>query len=424
MKVGHVSLYDYGGAGVVAKRLHFALLAMGVDTLLATKFGTISENIPSHIFFQDGKGRGFLRRKMTRSYLRPLFELLKKLTLDPHLMGRPDGFETFSTLYRPVHSSFFNPLSNVDIIHLHWIGDFIDYESFFRQFRSKKFVWTLHDMNPLTGGCHHSDGCTKFTTTCNVCPQLKHTINESYSQELYQKKMNALRHLTDDQMVIVSPSQWLSALSLQSRLTKRFRHVVIPNPAFQIPPSGFDKNQLRAHLKLPVDKKIVMFASENLRNKRKGIDLLFQSVRALAKKEDIVLLGVGTPAGKQQGLNISYVGSVSDIQSLAAYYGAADIFVTSSIAENSPLVVIESLFCGTPVVASNVGGIPNLVSSENGILFNVGNTADLSSAITKALFEKEFDRVQIMRNARMKYESETVTNEYLKIYSLLRNQES
>jgi glycosyltransferase involved in cell wall biosynthesis len=414
MKVAQINTHAIGGAAVVAKRLHLALLESGVGSSLLTRYGS-GQTLLNHTFLSEAGFQYSLRKKISNSFLLPAAKFLQNLKSAPQLIGRPAGLEIFSVLQSVGDHPTFAALESSDIIHLHWVSNFIDYGSFFRRFVDKKFVWTLHDMNPFTGGCHHADGCQKFESVCEQCPQL-HPVWANYAKVVQDAKIEGLSSLSDDQLIVVSPSRWLAELSGRSAIMKRFKHVVVPNPSFKIPSDVSRQRSVREALGLSTTKKIILFASDNLTNARKGIQYLFEAVKALRRNDEVQLVGIGHAAGRQAGLDIIYPGTVSEVGLLSKYYSNADIFVTPSVAENSPLVVIEALTCGTPVVASRVGGIPDLVHEGNGILFSVKSASELTRSIEGALFEKKFDRTQISEEAQRRHNPLKVAQGYLDVY--------
>lgn len=415
MKIAQLNTLNHGGAFVVTNRLQEALLKLKYDSILFTKYGVAGRN-SNHYYLKDDRFRNFLRKNLSNPVISHLVKIVQQVSVHPNLANRPKGFEIFSPLYTRKLDSQLDLLNDRDIIHLHWINDFINMEAFFLKFSSKKFVWTLHDMNPITGGCHHADECSRFKSECKPCPQLTGTIDEDYALKAQGVKIRALQVLGDDQLVIVSPSHWLLDLSKKSKITSRFKHVLILNPTFQHAPITETREFIRRGLGFDQSKKIVLFVSDNLNNPRKGIQLLFNAMLAISRKEDIVLLGIGHKAEVVDGVNIFYTGKITDIDLLARYFYAADLFVTPSMAENSPLVVIEALTCGTPVVASDVGGIPELITNQNGLLFPTGQISGLTNAISSGLFERIFDRDAIKTKALQMYDPTAVAKEYLSVY--------
>jgi glycosyltransferase involved in cell wall biosynthesis len=418
MKIAHVNTHTYGGAGIAAIRIHQALRKIDVDSRLITKFGIPTSSISHHYFYKNAKLRYLAKKILSKPGLYPIAKWLQSLRPHPNLAGKEPSLEIFSPLTLKDISSY-DAFENVDIIHLHWINDFIPYSTFFNRLSAKKFVWTLHDMNPITGGCHYSDGCVKFESNCLSCPQLKNTVDENYSNTVLEKKIEALSCLRDDQLIITAPSNWLINLSKKSKITKRFRHEVILNPSFddiKIPDSIAS---LRQNLNLPLNKKIVLFAADNLKAPRKGIDFLFQALRLVRQRDDILLLGIGHKTSSPEDLHVTYTGSISNSKMLAKYYYASDCFITPTLADNSPLVVIESLSCGTPVLASNVGGLTDLVNSTNGILFPAKDIVQMAKVIEEALFHKVFDRKNIQLESQKKYSPSKIAHSYMALYESL-----
>ncbi len=84
--------------------------------------------------------------------------------------ARPSGCEAFSDDRTVYGSAVSEQLTSYDVINLHWIAGFVDYRTFFAMIPQKMpVVWTLHDMNAFTGGCHYNDGCDRFTAQCGAC---------------------------------------------------------------------------------------------------------------------------------------------------------------------------------------------------------------------------------------------------------------
>ena len=90
-----------------------------------------------------------------------------------------------------------------------------------------------------------------------------------------------------------------------------------------------------------------------------------------------------------RNIKIRFIPYVYDKNELANYYQAADILLSSSLVEVWGLSITEALSCGTPVVATEVGGIPEQIISwrvgednkANGILVNPGNAGGLATAL-------------------------------------------
>ena len=83
---------------------------------------------------------------------------------------------------------------------------------------------------------------------------------------------------------------------------------------------------------------------------------------------------------------INELGYIADEETIRLCYGVADMFVFPSLADNLPLVLMESLACGTPMVAFDVGGVSDMVRhNETGYLARYRDSADLAHGITTLL---------------------------------------
>jgi glycosyltransferase involved in cell wall biosynthesis len=414
MKILHLNTHSYGGAAVVARRLHLAALASGIDSSFITKYGLRSDGTAQYRALRDARVLYALRQRAEHPRLYKLGKYVQRRLQHPNLVNRPAGFEIFSPLNNRHQHSDCTAADDPDVVHLHWVAGFVDHRTFFQQNRHRKFVWTLHDMNPFTGGCHHADGCTEFERGCARCPQLAGTVDDQYASEIFAGKAAALEVLRDDQLTIVSPSRWMLDLASRSPLTARFRHVHIANPSIDAP-AALDRAALRQRLGIAPGRKVVVFVAANLRNHRKGIPLIFEAVSGLAQREDVTVIAVGQRADTPRGIDCRFVGTVDDEGRIADYLGAADVLVNASVAENSPLTVVEALTCGTPVVAFSVGGIPELVGPDDGELVERRTVEALGTALQRALFERTYDSAAIRQRAA-RHAPTQVLREYARVY--------
>lgn len=160
-----------------------------------------------------------------------------------------------------------------------------------------------------------------------------------------------------------------------------------------------NKDQSRDKLGLPQNRKII-FSARRLVYKN-GLDTLIDSAYLLAKNHPEVLFvvaGKGPSRSlieeriKELGIekNIKLVGFVPD-ELLPVYYAAADFFLLpSSSGEGLPLVLIEAMSCGLPVVATIVGGTPEIIEHmKNGILVPPQKPQVMANTLSKLLAEKE-----------------------------------
>ena len=232
-------------------------------------------------------------------------------------------------------------------------------------------VWTLHDMQALTGHCAYSMECEGWKTTgCRRCEHLDiyPELSRDVAGELYRDK-RVMASLLD--LCIVTPSQWLMDRVQESFLAKLPSAVIfngINTEAFR----PLKREECRALLGLPQDAFIlVCTANGGMGNVFKGGSYLEQAARALQEVfPKLLLLNVGGSYAAP-GLRMVNLPYLADKTALAVAYNAGDVFAFPSLADTAPLTVVEAMACGLPVVNFRTGGVPELtLDGETG--FTVG----------------------------------------------------
>ncbi|OPZ95604.1 MAG: D-inositol 3-phosphate glycosyltransferase [Bacteroidetes bacterium ADurb.Bin408] len=281
----------------------------------------------------------------------------------------------------------------------------------------------MHDMNPFTGGCHYSMACANYEQDCATCPQLEGTINPLYAAEILKiKNISGI----SKSLHIVTPSQWLSECSKRSAVMRNFPHHVIPNG---FPAKVFvrrDKVFSRNVFGLPVDKKIALFVAGDIHCRPKGYYLLKEALGKTGLPEDLILCAVGEKhLDIKTGNNIIELGPITDERLLNLVYSAADVYITPSMADNLPNTVVESLLCGTPVIAFNIGGLANMLThGVNGMFCSEISTESLAKTISEFfLTQHAFVNENISKAAHAVYDIEIVARQYIHLYKQILKQD-
>ncbi len=394
MRVLHVNRADTeGGAARGATRLLGGLRLQGVDTrLYVQRKSGDSPNVigpPATL----GKAMGFARRKL-ESFIFGLSSGKVKGLFSPAFL--PDRL--------PTHVSTFAP----DIIHLHWVARMMRLETL-RRF-SAPVVWTLHDSWPFTGGCFLPANCTRYRESCGRCPVLGSSQEEDLSHKVWRRKQNAWQDLN---LTIVAPSRWMAACAQASSLFRDRRIEIIPNGLDVLHFKPFDKRAARESFGLPQDKKLILFgAKDATRDRNKGFHLLVQALHELRRSGrgdtvEIVIFGSSGPNPPEDlGFKAHYLGWQRDDAGLARLYSAADVFVFPSMQETLGYAAMEAMASGTPCVAFDQGGVPDLVDHEqNGYLAQPYDPADLAQGIAWVLGDDR-RREELSAHARDKVEQE------------------
>jgi glycosyltransferase involved in cell wall biosynthesis len=280
-----------------------------------------------------------------------------------------------------------------DIVHLHWIGGAFLPIKALRRFVAP-IVWTLHDMWAFTGGCHYDDGCGRFTDRCGSCPQLGSRNAADISRAIWSMKASAWSELP---ITVVSPSRWLAAEARRSSLFAERRIEVIPNGVDLSTFRPLHKQQAKAALGIPAGCKLVLFgAISATTDPRKGYEYLQQALSILGVDPQwhgtLQLMVFGGSTAHQDAafpFPVRSTGEVRDDTRLVTLYSAADVMVVPSTQENLANTIMEALACGTPVVAFDIGGNPDMVDHMvNGYLARPFAADDLARGIAWVLAEE------------------------------------
>jgi len=309
-----------------------------------------------------------------------------------------------------------------DVIHLHWINQgMLSLSEISRIIASgKRVVWTMHDMWPFTGICHHAAGCCHYEKGCGDCPFLTAPSRTDLSQQLFQKKMKAYN---GGRITFVACSHWLKELADKSPLTAGHKVTTIPNPIDTAHYHPMDKRALRRKLQLPEKSKIVLFAAVKASDPRKGMEYLVEASQIIAQQQKEILFLIAGNNGEEMGKRLSLparcLGYVAP-QEMAEVYNAADLFVTPSLQENLPNTIMEAMACGTPCVGFDTGGIPEMIThGKNGYVALYKDAVDLAFGILSILYGNDPEVVSsdARNRALLEYSQEIVANQYMEIYA-------
>lgn len=407
MNVLHINQSDIsGGAAIAGYRLHQGLLAQGIDSrLLVGQVETSSDHV------------AFLQRNEWIE--KRLWSLTWRLGLN--YLNHVNSFDI------PKHNFY----KNADILNFHNLhNDYFNYLAIPTLTENKPAIFTIHDMWSFTGHCAYSYDCERWKTGCGQCPYPNvYPSIERDNTYLEWRLKNWIYSKAD--LTIVTLSHWLTKQVKESMLN-RFPIHYIPNGIDTQAYQPLDSQHCRFLLGIPTDKKVLMFAAESLTFTRKGGDLLLKALQNLPSsfKDEIVLLTLGRGGeriSETVGMATVNLGYVSSDRLKSVAYSAADLFLFPTRADNLPLVLQESMACGTPMVSFKIGGVPDLVRADvTGYLATPEDADDFCHGIVQLLKDDRL-RNSMSQNCRAialtKYPIELQAQRYIELYEQVLNRQ-
>ena len=353
-----------GGAGIAAKRLHEGLLEQGVNSVVFEKENSHNKH-PAVYYDKSNKTNSLLSN---RNNAKNIYAGNTIFTIIP----------SYSKL------SDYDFLLNFDIVNLHWIANYLPTEAIaYLSHSNKHIVWTFHDMNPLSGGCHYFHGCDQWKSDCMNCPQLIDNYDNYPAKILAAKK----KYFNFENITVVALSNHSKRI-LEKSIYKDCRIEVIPNSIEIDIFKPSDKTVAKKVFNLPENKKIIFFAP-SYNSSIKGINELNQVLDLLIDKVDkyhLLLAGSGSMSFRNDNFGITRLGNIDDNNRLALAYSAADITIVPSLEETFSNTTAESISCGTPVVGFKIAALPDMIKDDyNGYTVELGDIKGLADSICKVL---------------------------------------
>ena len=288
-------------------------------------------------------------------------------------------------------------------------------------------VLTLHDAWLLSGHCAHSFDCERWLTGCGTCPDL--SIYPAIARDATAYNWRRKRDLyASSRLQVATPCRWLMEKVERSILADAVVEArVIPYGVDSAVFRPGDRLVARRSLGLEPDRRIALVTANVLRtNPWKDIRVL-RAALEVAAGEDVLVIALGDSGGEEQvgRARLRFVPQQSQ-ERVAEYLRAADVYLHPARVDTFPNAVLEALACGTPVVATRVGGIPEQVrDGETGLLVPPGDGRAFGEALLALLDDPERRRSMGDRaasDAAARFQLERQADEYLSWYAELADE--
>lgn len=406
MKVLHITTSDFGGAGLCVLRIHKSLLELGIDSkvLVAHK----RSDSPA-VFVAEESG--------LNTYVPPKSKVLKKFE---KVMRRRGQFLTSLEKYQKSvvcldgKAIYTFPLSKydlsvhplvleADVIHLHWVANFLDYPTFFRSV-VKPIVWTFHDENIALGGFHYQRERDLYYDLC-----------KKTEDDLFNIKKEALSNARGN-IMIIALSEMMRTFCEKLPEISSFPIEVIHNGVDYERFGPINKRNAKQVLGVPEDHIVFGFCSVNLEEKRKGLMELIRALERLSDFSKVTLVCAGT--GKipvQTNFNVIKTGSIENERIMSLFFSSLDYFVMPSYQEAFAQTPLEAMACGVPVIAFPCSGTEELITEKNGVRCADFTVESLYDGILLAMGRK-YDPELIRQDVINRFSPEIIASQYIEVY--------
>jgi len=401
MKILHINTWDYvGGAAIGMHILHNEMLKQGIDSNILVKYKTLDD-------------------KRIHTYCNHSDALKKKILDITPLHFYPSRSSNLFSNALLNSNDLLNKIEQIDpdIIHLHWICDGMLKIEDIKKI-SQPIIWTLRDMWPFTGGCHHAISCDKYISGCGQCISLGSKINDDLSKKNLERKIKYY----PTNMIIIGISNWISSEARKSLLFKDFHIQTIFNCIDTKSFHPINKQDARKKLGINTFKKIILVGAQDLTNYHKGLSFFLKAIEQLDHNK-YFLIFFGNILTEELNINkfeYKSFGFVKEKDFLNTIYSSSDMFVAPSLIEPFGKTIAEAMACKIPVVSFDVTGPRDIISHKiNGYKAKNLDSHDLASGIEWIINSKNYENIS--KNARDKvlerFSPSGIVKQYLKVYS-------
>ena len=403
MKVVHICTTLNGGAGLCASRIMEATRELGVDARAIVASGyksdyvdVVNEDIP--------RSRFTLIKKFQRLImLMGLWPQSRRWAKKIEKARKEEKYKTVFTSPVTAYTTLVDHpwVKEADIIHLHWIGNFVDYRSFFKNVK-QPIVWTMHDQNPGLGGYH-------FQLWKNTCSQKMKDLDD----EMMLIKKKAYDEVGS--MTLVTISSQMDEYAKSNRLLRSFPRMRIPNGVDGDAYTAIDKQTARKTLGISEESIVFLFVAEMIHEERKGLDKLVSAIEKTDVPSKMLICLGRYRQVPTASFPIRCEGHVPNSRLQSIYYSAADYYVLPSTLEAFSQSQLEAMACGSPVISFPCSGAEDLIDETNGVICDGFTVEALVRGIRQAL-SRNFDRKTIRQSVLSQYSYDRIGQLYLDCY--------
>lgn len=394
MKVLIISTSESGGAYMSANRLACGLRKFGHEAVLVTRCNSLGS--------KPHKLKKFIS---------------KIVAFSSEVIARKP-FEQISPVSVPYLDLNYVEKLKPDIVHIHNWFNFLSISQIEQLIRQYPVILTMHDARLLTGGCFFTFDCKGFLNGCAHCPAVffpRGLIRNSRSKLSVVINMNRPHK-------VVFPSRWM-----QGEFESAYPEIRIKNN--QVIPNMPNDIYLESTLNIPRKsgkRKVILFVASDITQPLKGLQRLLDVIGSFKDSVTLNIIGAGKiELSSESQKYINVLGNLSELE-LRAQFNIADALIVASLSENRPNIIVEAHLAGVFVLATNVGGIPEMViDGITGILFSPTKD-ELHRAISNYLGMSESDCDHVTKKSYIEAleinNPAKIIEAHVQLYNDLRNE--
>lgn len=402
-----------GGAAVAANRLKEALNNNGIKAKMLVR---------------DKESDDITVAQLNKSWHQKWDFLWERLVIYMRLHFKRDNLFLIDIANAGTDITKTREFKEADVIHLSWINQgMLSLKGIKKILESHKpVVWTMHDLWPASSICHYPRNCHNFEKQCGNCSLLPGNGScNDLSARIWKKKSKILER---NSILFVTCSKWLADKAKKSGLLSGQKIISIPNPIDSRVFTKENRAEARLYAGLPEDKKLILFVSQRVTDKRKGMDYFITAINKMVEEHPEMKdnCGIAILGGKAEELADklplpSYpLGYVSEEKKIASIYNSVNLFVLPSLEDNLPNTIMEAMACGVPCVGFNTGGIPEMIDHlKNGYVAEYKSSDDLAKGIHWVLSEADHQSLsnEAMKKVNQCYSQYAVAMKYIEAYN-------
>jgi len=425
LNILNLATTDQGGAGNASKYLNDLFNFQGNNSVLVVKQSRLKNN--NVIPLWDYSYRHPIQ--IINRFIYFLFRLINQNQIGP--LDKTYSFfnikenQRYDSAKKILKCINFKP----DIIVIHWVTYFINSKTIkeLQDLTNAKLFWIMMDNASFTGGCHYPWNCEGYQNNCSDCPAILLQKNKYVSVRNLTIKKKYLPH--NIEIITCSEFDYRRVEKSSLFINLKIHKIILPVDELKFIPG--EKKTACKIFGIPENIKVILYGSLSLMDIRTGGKYFFEALsflndkngRSIKNKKDYIILMIGNgeiDAIKDLQIPIIQTGFLNEDKLIIAYQ-AADVFVSTSVEDSGPLMINQSIMCGTPVVAFEMGvALDLVVTRETGYIAKLRDSSDLANGIKYVLDlnEHQYDEMctNCRRTAMLDCNSKKQVDKYINIF--------